>query len=140
MPGVEFTSDETFKEDTLRIMTTGGISAAGIREQVQEARAKYQAMAKEEDWPEDAIPLPLMVAVVPRVVLCNPDLYETHVVRPGCSMEPGYYRPYERSLYVVPNDKGEVDELAYWIATIRCMHSKVTPNCPEVINKRFPTR
>ena len=138
MPGVKFLTDQTFEEDNLRILTTGEISADHLRGQVQEARAAYQVMAKEENWEDDAIPLPLTVLVVPQVIICNPTLYDTGEVLPSCRTQNAYYRPVEHSLYVVNNGEGEVDDLPFTIARIRCTHSKFMELCGEAIRRRFP--
>ncbi len=140
MPGIEFASDETFEDDKLRIMTTGEFSAAEIREHVLAARAAFQNMAKEEKWPENAIPLPLTVAVVPQVVLCNPNLYEDGKVRGDCTKETAYYRPYQRTLYVVDERLKRASDLPYWISYVRCVHEVAPPACSSVIPKRFPKR
>lgn len=137
MPGVNFLTDQTFEEDNLRILTTGEISADHLRGQVQAARADYQVMAKEEGWPDDAIPLPLTVLVVPQVIICNPELYDKGKVLPSCRTRNSYYRPKELSLYVVNNGEGEVDDLSSTIALIRCTHSKFTDVCSEEIMRRL---
>jgi serine/threonine protein kinase len=137
MPGIDFVSDETYDEHELRVMTTGDISAERVRDQVLAARAAYQVMAKEEKWPEDAIPLPLTVAVVPQMVICNPNLYENGKEPLTCMTAKGHYRPYERSLYIVDNGKGDVENLPFRIAEIRCTHKKSPPSCGAVIQRRF---
>jgi serine/threonine protein kinase len=137
MPGVNFLTDQTFEEDNLRILTTGEISADHLRMQVQEARAAYQVMAKEENWQDDAIPLALTILVVPQVIICNPTLYDEGKVLPSCRTRNAYYKPKERSLYVVDNGEGALDDLPFTIARIRCTHSKFMDLCSEAIRRRF---
>ena len=137
LAGLDFAVDQTFPEDRLRVLATGEISADRVRKHVLEARSGYEILSKEEGWPEDGIPMPLTVALVPQSVFCNPNLYEGGRVAPNCQLQDGWYRPKERSLYLVENPDGEVHHLLRWITTVRCIHGKVPPSCAEVIQKRF---
>lgn len=137
MPGLDFAIDQTFRTDSLRVLATGDISAQKVREQVLEARAGYQAMAKEEGWPDDATPMPLSVAMVPQSIFCNPTLYKKGNVRRHCESRTGWYRPTDRSLYVAENTEAEIEDMLLHIAEMRCLHERAPPQCYDVIGKRF---
>ncbi len=140
MPGLVIASDQDYKEEGLRLLTTGEISAAALYEQVVAAKTVTTDIAKEEGWPLGAISSPLAVVAVSQEVLCNPNLYEHGKIRQPCNTAAAHYRPHERTLYVVPGPDGKYTELPFWITYVHCVSDNPPDNCGVVLNSRFPKR
>jgi serine/threonine-protein kinase len=125
LPGVSLASDETYKDDRLRVQSVKARAPAAlaelrdryrlVREKLEKfmADCEIEAVRKEASQPAP----PLTITLVPQAVLQNPALWPGTQVKPDVDY-PSRYMPRDRTLFLA-DAAGFADELPYGIAMHR---------------------
>src|SRR5581483_12104198 len=125
LPGVALASDETYKDDRLRLQSVKARTPAAMAELrdlyrlVREKLEKFMADCENEAVRKEAAlaPPPLSITRVPQAVLQNPKLWPGTQVKADVEY-PSRYMPRDRTLFVA-DAAGFADELPYGIAMHR---------------------
>jgi hypothetical protein len=127
LPGVQLSSDETYRDDRLRVQSVKARPAgelADVRERykkIRDALQSYMSASEIEVLRKEATapPPPLTVVLVPESVLKSPELWPGTQVKADADY-PSRYMPRDRTLFLADDPRFQpMTELAYGIAMHR---------------------
>ena len=135
IPDLRLSSDRRFDELELRIIISGGdVEAERVRDEILAARTEFSDFLRGRGVETKISWEPLNVVVVAPHVLCDPRLYEQGGAPEECADLHSYYRPGEKTLYLVENDGRRVRSLPYDVGLSLCLHRQDTiPDCERAL-------
>lgn len=141
IPDLRLASDRRFGPQELRIVTTGGsIDPEKVKTEINSARESFIAFLRGSGVEAEISWEPMNVVVVPAHVLCDPRLYEEGEPPPDCADQHSYYRPKEKTLYVVEDDSRRLRSLPYDVGVALCLHRiKSIPDCERALTEFLKT-
>lgn len=131
-PGVKLEVDQRIEEHALRVRAPAGWDVARTVEAYRQAHSHFIDLARKRD-PSSEIPeMPLVIAVVPRWVLCDERVYETGKVPGECAGVGAIYRLRGHTVVVADEDPEFEDNLLYGVAQARCFQARL-PGCESIV-------
>ncbi|MBT8494801.1 MAG: serine/threonine protein kinase [Deltaproteobacteria bacterium] len=132
---LKVTEDRRYQDAELRIVTSGpGIDPDKVKTEIGAARQKFIDFLRGSGIDSEIAMDPLNVVLVPAHVLCDPRVYEDRKAPDDCADQPSYYRPTDKTLFLVEDEARRVRSLPADVAMVLCLHrSEEIPNCGRLV-------
>jgi len=124
IPGLEAAVDRRFDGDQLRVMSVSRRDPAQVRELVLRARRDFAASLPGQGVSGRVDAQPLTTVIVPQSLMCDERIYERGEAPPDCETLTYWYRPREKTLYLVDDEPGFAPRLAFAVAVGMCLHGR----------------
>jgi len=134
LPDLRISGDRRFDDLELRIVTSGGdVDSEKVRDEILAARAEFRDFLRGRGVDKEISWEPLNVVLVAPHVLCDPRLYDGDAPD-ECADLNSYYRPREKTLYLVEDDDRRIRSLPYDVGLSLCLHRQsAIPDCERAL-------
>jgi len=134
LPDLRISADRRFDDLELRIITSGGdVDSERVRDEILAARTEFRDFLRGRGVDKEISWEPLNVVLVAPHVLCDPRLYDGDAPD-ECADLNSYYRPREKTLYLVEDDTRRVRSLPYDVGLSLCLHRQsAIPDCERAL-------
>ena len=128
--GLAYASEQIFPDDGLRVLSVAQRDPAQIRAAYLGAVERFSAFLRKRGYKKARAPAPITVEIVPREVLCRPEIYSRSRAADGCEERDGWYRIREKTLLLADRDLDHA--LTMNVARVMCLINRMG-DCSDVV-------
>ncbi len=130
--GLTYAAEQMFPDDGLRVLSVAPRDPAQVRGAYLDAVKRFAAFVRDRGYQEARPPSPITLEIVPREVLCRPEIYTRSQPSGDCRDRDGWYRIHEKTLLLAA--EGDLNHaLAVNVARVMCLINRMGA-CGDVVN------
>jgi hypothetical protein len=124
-PDVQFAARKEWPEEELRVAVVAGWNPEEVHAAFTSARERFAEFLARRGVAAELPRLPMTLLVVPQNVLCDERIYEKNDIPADCKAQEIHYRPGEKTLFVLADQRAFEANLRYAVAVAACLQSNI---------------